>query len=79
MPKTKTPVKSTAKIPEKKVGNKTFPKPADELEKIIEIDTEIKDGDLELIPGEASEEDPEEDEATLDEEEIDPFKDKWEE
>jgi hypothetical protein len=71
MPKTKT----TAKKEEKK----PIQKPVEELEKIIEIDEETKVDDLELIPGEASEDDPEEDEVGLDEEEVDPFKDKWEE
>lgn len=70
MPKSKTP--------EKKVEKKVV-KPADELEKIIEIDEEAKVADdLELIPGESEEDDPEED-GGLDEEEVDPFKDKWEE
>ncbi len=74
MPKNKTVIKQTLKKTEKKVV-----KPADELEKIIEVDTEIKDGELELVPGEVTEEESEEEEAVLDDEEVDPFKDKWEE
>lgn len=74
MPKIKTSDKPKDKIVEKKIS-----KPTDELEKIIELDPEDKDADLELIPGEPVEEDAEEDEVGLDEEEIDPFKDKWEE
>lgn len=72
MPKTKSLEKTIEKSSEKKIS-----KSLDDLEKIIEIP--IEDG-LELIPGEMTEEDSEEeDEAVLDEEEIDPFKDKWEE
>ncbi len=56
-----------------------IPKPADELEKIIEIDDDTKVDDIDLVPGETEEEDAEDEEAVLDEEEIDPFKDKWEE
>lgn len=75
MPKTKTTVKKPEKIVEKKIA-----KPADEIEKIIEIDEEAKVADdLELIPGETETEDPEDEEAVLDDEEVDPFKDKWEE
>lgn len=70
MPKSKTP--------EKKIEKKTT-RPVEELDKIIEIDEEAKmTDDLELIPGESEEDDPEDD-AGLDEEEVDPFKDKWEE
>lgn len=56
-------------------------KSGDEVEKIIEIDDEaVKDLDDELIPGEIEDtEAEEEDDAVLDEEEVDPFKDKWEE
>lgn len=54
-------------------------KPIEE-EKIIDIDTEEKDGDLELIPGSTEETDEElEEDAILDDDEVDPFKDKWEE
>lgn len=49
-----------------------------EEEKIIEIDTEEKELDPELLPGEEVEEELEE-EAALDDDEVDPFKDKWEE
>lgn len=69
MPKTK-------ELEKKTVGRET--KPADDLEKIIEIDIEDKVVDPELIPGEEVEVE-EEDEAVLDDEEVDPFKDKWEE
>ncbi len=62
---------------EKKTGSREA-KPADDLEKIIEIDIEDKVVDPELIPGEEIEAE-EEDEAVLDDEEVDPFKDKWEE
>jgi|GEM_PF-1442362 len=60
-----------------KITEKGIPQPADELDKIIEIP--VDDG-LELIPG-GEEEDAEleDEEAVLDEDEIDPFKDKWEE
>lgn len=70
MPKPKSADKKT----EKKVVA-----PTEETEKIIEIDEETKDDDLELIPGDISEDDPEDDELGLDDEEVDPFKDKWEE
>ena len=72
MPKAKPNNKIETKIPEKKKG-----KPADVI-KVDDTDPEIKDGDLELIPGSESEEDPEDD-ALMDEDEVDPFKDKWEE
>ncbi len=49
-----------------------------EEEKIIEIDTEEKEVDPELIPGEETDEELEDD-AILDDDEVDPFKDKWEE
>ena len=48
------------------------------MEKIIEIDIEDKIVDPELIPGEEIEAE-EDEEAVLDDEEVDPFKDKWEE
>ncbi len=70
MPKTKT----TDKKEEKKIKGVT-----EEPEKIIEIAETEEVLDEELIPGEISEDDPEEDDAGLDEEEVDPFKDKWEE
>jgi hypothetical protein len=77
MPKTKPAAKSSAKAPAKTVEKKVA-KPAEE-EKIIEIDTEEKILPDELIPGEDEGDDPEDDEAGIDDEEIDPFKDKWEE
>ncbi len=64
MPKTKSAEKkSTKSLPE---------------EKIIEIEDEVKEGDVELVAGDELE-DELEDDAILDDEEIDPFKDKWEE
>jgi hypothetical protein len=47
-----------------------------EEEKIIDPDLILGD---ELIPGEVEEIDEEEDGVALDDEEVDPFKDKWEE
>lgn len=80
MPKTNTRIKHSLKS-SVKTAQKTAPKkeirPPEE-DKIIEIDLEEKIIDPELIIGEESEEELEED-AILDEEEVDPFKDKWEE
>lgn len=74
MPKSKPAAKTTDKT------KKDPLKPIEGLEKIIEIDTEEKEADIELVPGEIADEDLEDDEeGGLDEEEIDPFKDKWEE
>lgn len=70
--KSKPTLKLAHKIPENKIA-----KPLEE-EKIIEIDIEEKIIDPEIIIGEETSED-EDDDAGLDEEEIDPFKDKWEE
>ncbi len=70
MPKTK----ASPKKEEKKVTAK----PIEEAEKIIEIAEEDAVLDDELIPG-ALEEEESEDEVGLDDEEVDPFKDKWEE
>ena len=64
-------------MPKVKTIEKKNTKPAEE-EKIIEIDTEEKVVDPELIPGEETEEEAEDD-AVLDDEEINPFGDKWEE
>ena len=47
-------------------------------EKIIDIDSEEKEIDPEVAVGEETEEESEED-ALLDDDEVDPFKDKWEE
>ena len=70
MPKSKTAVKNIEKKP-KVLG--------EEPEKIIEIaEGEAEVLDDELIPGEVEGEDSEDDEV-LDVEEVDPFKDKWEE
>ncbi len=74
MPKTKSTAPKTEKIEKK---------PAVELDKIIDIEeadpaVAVVEED-ELIPGEVSGDDPEDDEAVLDDEEVDPFKDKWEE
>ena len=49
-----------------------------EKENILEIESEEKNTDVELVPGEEEEDDPEDD-AILDDDEVDPFKDKWEE
>ncbi len=80
MPKTKSAEKTIEKMAGKKAESvpeiKNLKQPLNDLEKIVEIPAEDA---LELIPGEVSEEDPEDEEAVLDEEEIDPFKDKWEE
>lgn len=65
-------------MPKTKELDKKTISPADDLEKIIEIDAEEKIMDTELIPGEEIDEELD-DEATLDDEEVDPFKDKWEE
>ncbi len=65
-------------MPKTKELEKKTISPADDLEKIIEIDSEEKIMDPELIPGEEIDEELDE-EATLDDEEVDPFKDKWEE
>jgi hypothetical protein len=78
MPKTKI-IAKTSDNPTDKIIEKKIPKPGDELEKIIEIDSEDKDADLELIPGEPAEEDPEDEEVGLADDDLDPFKDKWEE
>lgn len=82
MPKIKSSAKKIESDTEKSLEKK-MPSP-DELDKIIGIDADIKDvdikdGDIELMQGEVSEDDPEDDEVTLDEDDIDPFKDKWEE
>lgn len=74
MPKSKSTASKSEKIEKK---------PAAELEKIIEIEeadpaVAVVEED-ELIPGELGGDDPEDDEAVLDDEEVDPFKDKWEE
>lgn len=66
-------------MPKAKTTEKKVTKPAEEAEKIIEIDTEEKVLDDELIPGESEGDDPEDEDGSLDEEEVDPFKDKWEE
>ncbi|MDP3962811.1 MAG: hypothetical protein Q8Q03_03025 [bacterium] len=65
-------------MPKTKELEKKISSPGDDLEKIIEIDTEDKVVDPELIPGEEAEDELDED-AVLDDEEVDPFKDKWEE
>lgn len=67
-------------MPKAKISEVKNKKPAVEIEKdkIIEIDTDEKEIDPELIPGEETEEELEDD-ATLDDDEVDPFKDKWEE
>jgi len=62
-----------------KIIGRKDPKAPVEKEKIIDIDPENKVDDLELIPGETVEEDTEEEDALLDDDEVDPFKDKWEE
>ncbi len=49
-----------------------------ELEKILEIETDERELGQELITGEKTEDELEE-ETVLDDEEVDPFKDKWEE
>ncbi len=64
MPHTKTTQKSTKSVIDDR--------------KILEIDPEEKEVDPELIPGEEVE-DELEDEAALDDEEVNPFGDKWEE
>jgi hypothetical protein len=66
-------------MPKTKPTENKIQKPVDELEKIIEIDEETKVDDIDLVPGVVEEEDTEEEDAVLDDEEIDPFKDKWEE
>lgn len=79
MPKAKQGIKTTSKTATKSTEKKvSAPAPIEE-EKIIEIDLEDKLVDPELIPGEDSLDDPEDEEALLDDEEVDPFKDKWEE
>jgi len=51
-----------------------------EEEKIIDIDLDDKDDDIEIVPGVHEEEDvAEEEDAILDDEEVNPFGDKWEE
>jgi hypothetical protein len=66
-------------MPKTKSTEKKIQKPIDELEKIVEIDEETKVDDIDLVPGVVEEDDTEEEDAVLDDEEIDPFKDKWEE
>ena len=51
-----------------------------EEEKIIDIYLDDKDDDIEIVPGVHEEEDvAEEEDAILDDEEVNPFGDKWEE
>ncbi len=64
-------------MPKQKTVTKKPSLPVEE-EKIREIDLEKKIVDPELAPGEEAEEE-DEDDALLDDEEIDPFKDRWEE
>jgi hypothetical protein len=64
-------------MPKAKKIEKKVAAPKEE-EKIIEIDTEEKELDAEIMPGEETEEELEDD-AILDDDEVDPFKDKWEE
>lgn len=66
-------------MPKTKTIEKKVERPVDDLEKVIGLDADDKLGDLELIPGETEEDAEEEEEALLDAEEVDPFKDKWEE
>jgi len=72
MPKTKKPV---AKKEVKKVV-----KPTEEIKGVPLLDDEEKEVDPELIAGVATEEDEDADDIdALDDDEVDPFKDKWEE
>jgi hypothetical protein len=72
MPKPKAAPKKEEKSPAKNQ--------AEETDKIIEIAEEDEDAiDDELIPGEVEEEELEDEEVGIDEEEVNPFGDKWEE
>ena len=66
-------------MPKAKSAEKKIKAPAEEMEKIVEIDTEDKLLDDDLVEDEVEDAELEEDELGLDEEEVDPFKDKWEE
>jgi hypothetical protein len=84
MPKSKATDKRISGALPSHGGKKEIKKPAlaAEPDKIIEIDDEAVVApaldDEEVIPGEEDAEDLEDDEATIDDEEVDPFNDKWE-
>lgn len=71
MPKTKT-------VEKKEIQE--VRRPTEELDKIIDLE-EVAEVPLEdeLVPGESEDDELEDEDAVLDEEEVDPFKDKWEE
>ena len=64
-------------MPKIKGANKEVSKNFQE-DKIVEIETGEKDSDVELIQGEETDDELEND-SMLDDDEVDPFKDKWEE
>ena len=65
-------------MPKIKGANKEVSKDS-QGEKIIEVETEERDRDIELIQGEGTEDEELDDDSMLDDDEVDPFKDKWEE
>ena len=65
-------------MPKEKTETKKSGRPSEE-EKVAEIDPEEKVVDTELISSEENMDELEEEDAILDAEEVDPFKDKWEE
>ena len=65
-------------MPKIKGANKEVSKDS-QGEKIIEVETEERDRDIELIQGVGTEDEELDDDSMLDDDEVDPFKDKWEE